>query len=244
MNKFLIPLIIVLLISVASSTSLAQISFGTYSTIGTNPIEKPVFVSTGINSTIGYKSFIFDYKFDLNLTSRKTIPFNAITTLLGYQLQINEGALLEPSIYYLFKPSTELVSEHDFGLIVTYKLNKWEFNLGNNFKFFQLKRIVAENDDPSDQRTISERPGFIYKLKYQFLKSSSNFNFNICVTNYDWFIIEQEINPFVGSNIKYNFIDTNIQLFGDIYYQAAGFNNIRVNYFGFYIRTGLKWTIK
>jgi hypothetical protein len=235
-----------IIVSGVFSITIAQIDLKTFATVGTNPVDNPVFSNVGIYTQTYYKRFYFTYAFDLNLTQREVRPFQAIYSSLVYQWQIKENALLL-EVNLLYKPSTELVREFNWGVMAKYNTKKWEFDLGTNFKRFNLNKDFSEELSDNSIDVLKERPGMTYCIKYFLLDrsdDSKNYNVNFMLTNFDWFIIEQETNPFVGAGFYYDFNDTDLSVFSHLFYQAAGFNNIRVNYFGLYFRAGLTWEIE
>jgi hypothetical protein len=84
----------------------------------------------------------------------------------------------------------------------------------------------------------------MYSVKYYFWQTSNPWNLYLNITNFERFIIEQEMNPMLNMGLIWQKNDKWPQIFVDYWYQTAGLNNIRVNYFGWLLRTGVKWEIK
>jgi hypothetical protein len=76
------------------------------------------------------------------------------------------------------------------------------------------------------------------------MEQGNPWNIYLNLSNFERFIIEQEINPMLNLGFTWQKEQNAPKLFADIWYQTAGFNNIRVNYFGWFFRTGVKWEIK
>ncbi|PLX06296.1 MAG: hypothetical protein C0596_17645 [Marinilabiliales bacterium] len=246
MRKRLAFSISIMIISGILSSVYAQIDLLVFSTVGTNPVDNPVYVNVGNFSQIYYKKVYLNYGFDFNLTQREIRPFNAFQTECAYQFNIKDNALLIGG-RYLYKPSTELVKERNLHFYASYNMPHWKIHLGTNFKSFKLNNSYAENLEDQSTAILKERPGITYRLQFYLFnryENERNYNINFMITNIDWFIIEQETNPFVGAGFYYDFKNTNITIYNHLFYQTAGFNNIRVNYFGLYNRIGLKWNIE
>ncbi|MDD2634872.1 MAG: hypothetical protein PHW82_05175 [Bacteroidales bacterium] len=234
--------ILILFLS-ASVTLTAQFKAGAFVSLGVNPIEQPVFVSSGIYASAQYKFISVDYAFDFNINHRDIRAFNAIKTSVNYETDIN-NSYLKAGVMYMYKPSTELISEQNIAIQIDYLIKKWEFRLGNNFRAYKFKNGVEDIVNTENETIIWEKPNIMYMIRYYFLESSNKWNIYLSATNFDWFIIEQEVNPFINAGGYYKNNENGLKLFMDLNYQAAGFNNIRVNYFGFFVRTGFIWEVK
>jgi hypothetical protein len=79
----------------------------------------------------------------------------------------------------------------------------------------------------------------MYKITYN-QPINERLKANISVTNFDLLMIQQETNPFIITNIDYQ-LSSNTNIFTDLGYLQAGLFNMRVNYFGFFIRGGVQW---
>lgn len=234
--------ILILFLSVSVTLS-AQFKAGAFIGLGVNPVENPIFISSGIYAAAKYKFISADYAFDFNINNRDIRAFNAIKTSLNYETDINNSHL-KAGILYLYKPSTELISEQNLAILINCKINKWEFNLGNNFRANKFKKSVEDIVNTENKTIIWEKPNIMYMARYYFLNPAKEWNFYLSATNFDWFIIEQETSPFINAGAYYKNKENGLKLFTDFNYQAAGFNNIRVNYFGFFIRIGIIWEIE
>ena len=62
------------------------------------------------------------------------------------------------------------------------------------------------------------------------------------MTNYDYFLIQQETNPMLTALFQYN-INLNWRLYSELWYQGAGMLNLASNYYGFYFRAGFRWQL-
>ncbi len=247
MWKKTILTLVLFILSGVSYLSVAQVTLKTFTTIGTNPIQKPVYTNVGVFSSARYGSYYITYAFDFNLMQRDVHPFNAIYADMGYNFNI-KAKLATIEANFLYKPSTALVNELNWGAQFKYNLRHWKFCLGTNFKSFRLNKDYTNTLSDKTVRVINERPSMTYRIQY-FLNDRTKdkckkYNLSFMLTNMDWFVIQQETNPFVGTGFYYNFQELDLTLFTQVFYETAGFNNIRVNYFGFYVKGGVSWYLE
>lgn len=220
-----------------------QFKAGAFVGGGTNPLEKPVFLSSGVYANAKYKVFSAGYAMDINFTNRDIRAFNAIKTSLNYENWIKKTKF-KIGLLYLFRPSTLLVAEHNIAIQIDYMIKNWEFRFGNNFRAFKFRKGIAEYLTSTEKKPLWESPNFMYMLRYYLKSDKYPIGAYVSITNFDWFIIEQESNPFVNIGAYYKLQDAGLNIFVDYNYQTAGFNNIRVNYFGMFFRTGVIWEIE
>jgi hypothetical protein len=221
----------------------SQFKAGAFVGGGTNPLDNPLFLSSGVYAYAKHHGFSADYAIDINITNRDVRAFNAIKTSLNYENELKNSSY-KIGLVYLFRPSTELVSEHNMALQVDYQIKNWEFRLGNNFRAFKFKTGTVEYIGSDENTTLWESPNLMYLIRYYISTNQKTLGGYVSITNFDWFIIEQETNPFVNIGAYYKLQDAGLNIFVDYNYQTAGFNNIRVNYFGMFFRTGVIWEIE
>lgn len=221
----------------------SQFKAGTFVGGGTNPLENPLFLSSGVYAYAKYHGFSADYAIDINLTNRDVRAFNAIKTSLNYENCI-KSSNYKIGFVYLFRPSTQLITEQNFALQIDYRLKKWEFRLGNNFRAYKFRKGSDEYLSSSENAVLWESLNLMYMVRYYISAKNHPIGGYVSITNFDWFIIEQETNPFLNIGAYFKFEDAGLNLFMDYNYQTAGFNNIRVNYFGMFFRTGVIWEIE
>jgi len=133
---------------------------------------------------------------------------------------------------------------HNTGLKINYAVKKWEFLLGNNFNIYRFTDNAAQIYVITENQYLVEAANLMYSVKYYFWQTANPWNLYLNITNFERFIIEQEMNPMLNLGFIWQKNDKWPQIFVDYWYQTAGLNNIRVNYFGWLLRTGVKWEIK
>ncbi|MCD6597395.1 MAG: hypothetical protein J7L04_06895, partial [Bacteroidales bacterium] len=115
--------------------------------------------------------------------------------------------------------------------------------IGTNFKTYALNKKAISNYEIDTDTKIKENWNLMYSFSY-YLKSFDNlWNVGISITNFDYFIINQETNPVFNLNAWYK-PGTPLKLFIETWYKSSGAFNLSVNYFGFFVRTGIIWNIQ
>jgi hypothetical protein len=80
----------------------------------------------------------------------------------------------------------------------------------------------------------------MYSISYNIRTEVSRWNTGITVTNTDYFLINQETNPYMNIHGSFR-ASSPVCLFSEVWYKNAGLLNMSPNYFGFAIRGGIEW---
>jgi hypothetical protein len=235
--------ILTILFSFAVSLLSAQFKIELFTGVAVNPIDQPCLASAGFSPGFQYKRFAIDYSMDFNINKRDQKALNAISANLVYKFYIfkNASAL---SLFYCNKPVSQMMKINNTGLKLDFNLKKWTLALGNNFNFYKFNDNAVEVYGITDNHYLLEAANLMYAIRYNLMEQGNPWNIYLNLSNFERFIIEQEINPMLNLGFTWQKEQNAPKLFADIWYQTAGFNNIRVNYFGWFFRTGVKWEIK
>jgi len=166
----------------------------------------------------------------------------------GYSLgYTREFSLLNQAFavsgFYLWVPFSNELRETNLCLTLNYNLPHFRFTLGNNYRTYRFsKAYIRSDDNPSGNYRIIEPGNLIYTFQYRVNREEKPWNLLFSVTNNDYFMIEQETNPMVLMKGTYQFKE-NLSSFIDIGYKSAGLLCIKVDYFGYLFRLGMKWDI-
>jgi len=145
--------------------------------------------------------------------------------------------------FYLWVPFSNELRETNWGITLNYKLPHFRFALGNNYRTFRFSRAYIRSDESTSGKYRIIEPGnLIYTFQYLVRKEAEKWNLMVSVTNNDYFMFEQETNPMVIMKGTYQF-NENLSSFIDIGYKTAGLLCIKVDYFGYFLRFGIKWDI-
>ncbi|OJV36910.1 MAG: hypothetical protein BGO29_01870 [Bacteroidales bacterium 36-12] len=141
-------------------------------------------------------------------------------------------------LFYQWRPFSKRLHEQNLGLLFQFDLKRFEFDLGFNSRIYNLPYNYTRLNN-YDKTIIWEAFNLMYKITYN-QPINERLKANISVTNFDLLMIQQETNPFIITNIDYQ-LSSNTNIFTDLGYLQAGLFNMRVNYFGFFIRGGVQW---
>jgi len=145
---------------------------------------------------------------------------------------------------YLMEPFSNELRQINYSLILNYRVSNFQFDLGNNYRIYRLsKAFIRSNNNFSDNYKIVEPGNLIYTFQYSVKRKEESWNISVSLTNYDFFIIEQEKNPMVLLGGTY-LIKQNISLFADLGLKYAGFSNYEIEFFGYFFRLGMEWNIR
>jgi len=239
----LISVILFFELYLVSLEGYAQFKIDVFSSIAVNPIERPCLITAGFTPGYEYKGLSLDYSMDININHRETKVINAFAASMSYKFNIKNNPL-KISVFYCNKPISQMLQIHNTGLKFKYEVKKWEFTLGNNFNIYRFTNDAADTYNINDNQYLVESANIMYSVKYYIMQPLSLYNFYINLTNFELFIIEQETNPMLNVGFIWKKNNNWPKVFVDYWYQSAGFNNIRVNYFGWLTRIGVQWDIK
>lgn len=242
-RRWLITIIIVLF-SLLPVVTNAQFKFEAFTTVGKNYTNTHHFVNIGQFSQFTYKSFELNYSIDFNLLDRDLKSINGFTGSIGY-IMFPEKTKLKVNLFYNFRPVSSILNDRNWGLKFMHSVRHWDFELGNNIRSYKFSSDYIDAMGFSEHESIiKESWNLMYSIKYNLKGEDWKWNVYLNLTNFERFIIEQEINPMLDLGFTYSLNEGQTKLFADLWYQTAGFNNIRVNYFGYFTRIGILWQPK
>jgi hypothetical protein len=213
------------------------------------------FVETGQNNVYddGYFNFSIFPSYDLGNDSfaagilfsaggQRENNFGGYTIGYTRKFSIHKQAFAV-SGFYLWVPFSNELRETNWGITLNYKLPHFHFTIGNNYRTFRFSKAYIRSDESTSGKYRIIEPGnLIYTFQYLVRKEEEQWNVMVSVTNNDYFMFEQETNPMVILKGKYRF-NENLSSFIDIGYKTAGLLVIKVDYFGYLLRFGIKWDI-
>ncbi len=225
------------------STSLnAQFKASVYTDMGESN------VSAGFNlkasASAGYKL----NKFELTTAFQSDIISNNTNMFSGWNIKLSKDFNLtnfnfNGEIFYLWAPYSDLVRETNYGLLLSTKKEHFNLKIGTNFRTLGYTQKAINEFGFSSNTDVHDNFNLMYALSYDINKAESPWNAGLTVTNFDQFKINQEMNPYWNLHGYYD-INEPIRLFGEAWYETAGSFNLHVNYFGFFIRTGIIYRFK
>ncbi|MDD4757002.1 MAG: hypothetical protein PHG29_13055 [Prolixibacteraceae bacterium] len=175
----------------------------------------------------------------LGFSEAKENFFNAIKMDVSRDFSINKRPLTGHA-FYQWRPFSDLLHEHNAGIIFNFRSNKFGYLVGLNTRFFKLPNQYSETKGYNHVH-IWEPINLLYKITY-FQPLSEQWDLQVSVTNFDAFMIQQETNPMLITRVGYQ-TSTASKMYIDLGYLQAGLLNIRVNYFGYFMRGGFQWVL-
>ncbi|MGB8491274.1 MAG: hypothetical protein WCE64_09460 [Bacteroidales bacterium] len=238
-KKSVVSLLISLLFVITGS---AQPSVKSFAEAGHNNIFDRGYFSYAILPSYDIKDDSFDAGLLFSFGGDRETNFG------GYSLRYTRRfSLLRQSFAvsgaYLWVPFSTDLRETNWSIVLNYTLPHFRFALGNNYRTYRFRRSFMLSDESATGNYRIIEPGnLMYVFQYRLNNEEKLWNLMFSATNNDYFIIEQEINPMIILKGTYRFKE-NLTSFIDIGYKSAGFLCIKVDYFGYFLRLGMKWDI-
>lgn len=219
----------------------AQPSVVVYTDIGENNVSEGLFLKTAGLAKYQLDKYIFEAGFQFAPIHNYSPFFSGFNGKVSRQIQLKKLPF-EIQLFYIYSPFSENLRETNGGALVNVKRNHFNFKLGTNFRTFAYNKSAVKKYEFSDNNKIHENWNLIYLIEY-YIKPLTNFwNIGLTVTNLDHFTISQETNPIIYLRGQYN-KNLPVEIFMETWYKSSGVFNLSVNYFGFFVRTGIVWEI-
>lgn len=235
--KYRLVLFFLMLISL--QTSKAQIIADISMLGGANYTSSGLYSDFAGGITAVISEWQFEARAGVTLSNERENLFNELKMDVSRDFSIKEKPVTG-HVFYLWQPFSAILHEHNAGIVFQHRSNKFSYDIGFNTRIFQLPNAYAESNDYT-QVSIWEPINLMYKITY-YHPFSDQWEFKTSVTNFDVFLIQQETNPMLITNLGYQ-LSTTSKLYLDLGYLQAGLMNIRVNYFGYFIRGGIQWKL-
>lgn len=211
----------------------AQSRLNTYVETGKNAVSFGQYADLGADYSTSIK--------DWNMGALVALHFTHAGDYLlkGAKLDLSRDIIVrnrhfELGAFYQWRPFSALVSEWNLGLLTSHKTEEFLFQLGANTRVYQLG---DNNEGPSSR--VWEKMNLMYRIQYEH-PFSEQWRMRVAVANFDHLLIQQESNPLLIAGVDYA-AQPDTEVYLDLGYLQAGLMNIRVNYFGYFLRGGVRW---
>jgi len=220
----------------------SQYSVNTYAEVGDNAVSQGVYGNLSGLLSAKFGSVTATTGGLLSLSNATPNVFSAYTLQLQTEQTILKKAFTIAG-FYLWKPFSEDLRESDIGLLVNLRTKHIGYQLGLNSRLYYFSQAakVKYNLPDTVQTSISEPVNLMYRLTF-YQPFSKKMNFEVSLTNFDTYTIQQETNPMLRTQLSYE-LNSKLNLYSELEYLQAGFFNMRVNYFGLLLRGGVVWHI-
>ena len=217
----------------------AQFSSSVYIETGENYVSSGMYTDINGNISTKIKQWKFGMTTGLTFSEARQYRFNALGLDLSKELKLKEFSF-KGKFFYQWKPFSERIHEQNAGLLLAYEKNWFGIEMGLNTRIYNLTaRVVSLNN--YQYTTIWEPLNLMYKFTY-FVPLSEKIHFRASITDYDTFIIQQETSPMIVTKLDFQ-LSQSAKLNLGVGYLQSGLMNIRVNYFGYFIRGGVQWEL-
>ncbi len=235
-----IAIVLIILLWMTSLNVVAQPGLTIYTEASKNCVSDGLFIRTGL---FGYYT-IGKYQLKAGLQNNLVNGNNIF--LSGYRIDGSREFKIKSTVlgihgFWLWTSAFRILQETNSGCALSMNRPHFDMLIGTNFRTYSFRRNalkVYENGD--DATKIHENFNMMYLFGYNLKPSRNKWNVGVTLTNIDYFMINQETNPYV--NLKgYYKVSPSVCLFAEGWYKDAGVTNISSNYFGFVIRGGVQW---
>lgn len=211
-----------------------------YSDFAKNSVSDGLFIKSAFIGNYGLGNYQLKAALQTNLINDNNI------ILSGYRIDGSrefkfKNTLIEMNGFGLWTVYSDILKETNFGYLMAMKTKHFNVQVGTNFRTYSFRRDAIEKLEIENVATkIHENFNLMYSFGYNIKPANHKWNTGLTVTNIDYFIINQETNPYV--NLKGFFkVSSTVRLFAEVWYKTAGALNMSSNYFGFLIRGGIVW---
>jgi hypothetical protein len=228
------------LLFLISINVMAQPGLNLYADFGSNNVSHGLFIKSAALGFYKFGKNNLETGFQADLKNYGIHGFSGYTLNASRDFTIKD-MLIEIHGFYITTISSPIIRESNLGGLVKIKFNHFEMALGTNLRTFSFRQSVLTNYVIEKKSSkIHEASNLMYSFSYNLKPTESRWNAGMTVTNFDHFTIYQETNPMINLHGSYK-INAPVSLYAQAWYKIAGASNLEVNYFGFYIKTGMIW---
>ena len=152
-----------------------------------------------------------------------------------------QKTILELNGFWMWTAYSRNIKETNYGFSLSLAQKHFEVLIGTNFRSYGMRKKVIHGTPLEDGAAkVQENFNMMYSLSYNVMTAESKWNTGFTVTNIDYFLINQETNPYLNLHGSLR-VSAPVSLFTEVWYKNAGLLNMSPSYFGFVIRGGIKW---
>jgi hypothetical protein len=230
----------ILFITITGINVSAQPGLTIYSDAGKNTISDGLFVRSAFLGNYSSGKSRLRGGFQTNLVNGNNVVLSGYFFNGSREFRLKSTAL-ELNGFWLWTASSEILQETNYGCFLSMSQKHFEMKIGTNFRTYSFRRKAIGHYNIEEEATkIHENLNLMYSFSFNLKPSDYKWNAGLAVTNIDYFLINQETNPYVNLHGSYK-VSSPVFLFAEAWYKNAGSLNMSTNYFGFVIRGGIKW---
>ena len=165
----------------------------------------------------------------------------------GYNIQVSrewtiKSFPLETQAFFILTPFSDILHETNWGILLGINRNHYAIKIGTNFRTYAYNHKAIDTYSFETDTRMHENWNLMYSFNGYIKPIDNIWNIGLSLTDIDNFIINQETNPIINLQFTYRF-KPSLKLYLESWYKNAGALNMNVNYFGFFIRSGIIWDI-
>lgn len=220
---------------------IAQTRVSVYMDQGQNNVSDGHFIKTVGMANYQFGKYDAEAGIQFDLKSRNN-------SLSGYSFKFSRNFQFKryPLVlrsFYMVTPYSDVLRETNWGCLVNLKRKHFAISTGANFRTYALTLKELRILDLNANTTIHEVANIMYSFSYYLKPYTNRWNIYLSINDFDNFNISQETNPILNLGFTHK-LSSSLGLFVESFYKSAGALNMSVNYFGYYVRTGIIWNIK
>jgi hypothetical protein len=233
-------ILFILLTTLTRMNLSAQPGLLAYADAGENNVSEGLFIRSALLGHYRSGKNQLEAGVQTNLMNGNNIVLSGYCINGSREFRI-KNTVLELNGFWLWSASSELLKATNYGCFIAMKQKHFEIQIGTNFRTLGFrKHAIEEYHIAKDATKVHENFNLMYSFSYNLKPSDSRWNTGLTLTNTDYFLINQETNPFINLHGSYH-VSSPVCLFAEVWYKNAGSLNMSTNYFGFVIRGGVKW---
>lgn len=241
MNSTLNFRIILFSISLVSYAGLtAQPGMNVYTEAGKNCVSDGLFIKTAAFGCYKLGKNKVEAGIQANLKGKEHFLFSGYSFSASREQAI-KATVLSAQGFLTLTSNSGVLRETNWGALFSMRRKRFEMTVGTNFRTYAFKAgAVQEYDIAEPAVRFHENFNLMYSLSYYVMPADDRWNMGLSVTNYDYFTINQEVNPSLRLSGLYK-PGSHVCLYAEVWHLTAGLLNMSVNHFGILLKTGLSW---
>lgn len=240
MQTLLKVFLFVYLITV-SEHSFAQAQFAVISDIGKSQVSKTAYLTTSLLGNYRHKNSFLSTGIENTLMGANSSFISGFQSLLSKKFQ-HRLFTIDFCGLYIWNRASELIREHNAAAFFIVAVKRFSTEFGTHFRRLNYSNQAVKNYSLQHTASIWENWNMVYSFDFFLHPQNHYWNISCGATNRDYFSISQETNPLFYIKGMYEFKNKMTPFF-ETWYKSSGAFNASVNYFGFFVRTGVKWNI-
>jgi hypothetical protein len=233
----------ILFITINRMNVSAQTGLTIYGDALKNIISEKSGIRSAVLGTFKYGRNQLDAGFQTNLINRNNTLLSGFYVNGSREFKIRNIPFTLNGFWLWIAPS-QILKETDYGCSILMKQDHFEVKVGTNFRTYSFrKQAIDDYDINKEASKLHENFNLLYSFSYNLRPKASRWNTGLSITNSDYFLINQETNPYMNVHFSYK-VSSPVCLFAEAWYKTAGAINMSINYFGYTLRVGMIWKIK